>query len=102
METDGFAHWQVLITFGKLHLRPFFLLTKAAPQLQRYHIMVCNDLWTVLSRSTVITLKVLCSSRIRACVYLNKLASSDLSGVVVVGESHAQLASVHLHSGLKT
>lgn len=34
-------------------------------------------------------------------VYLHELAAADLGGVVVVGEGHAQLAALHLHSGLK-
>lgn len=34
--------------------------------------------------------------------YLNEFASTDLRGVVVVGEGHAQLASFQVHSGLKT
>lgn len=35
-------------------------------------------------------------------IYLNKFASADLRGVVVIGELHAQLASFQVHSGLKT
>lgn len=33
-------------------------------------------------------------------VYLDELASADLRGVVVVGEGHGQLASLHVHDGL--
>lgn len=36
------------------------------------------------------------------CVYLDELASADLRGVFVFGEGHAQLASLHVHGGLKT
>lgn len=35
------------------------------------------------------------------CVYLDELVAADLGGVTVVGEGDTQLASVHVHSGLR-
>lgn len=45
---------------------------------------------------------LLSSKSLSESVYLHELAAADLGSVVVVGEGHAQLAALHLHSGLKS
>lgn len=55
----------------------------------------------MLSIITAVVALVLSAKSLNESVYLDELVSADLRGVVVVGEGCAQLASLHVHSGLK-